>query len=523
MSIKVFEHDRVQGVVERFGKAQRMAVFVGAGASVEAGLPTWETLIERLLRRAASVEGLFEDPSHCREWIESTLRVESLAGAASIAEGLLTDQFPEVLREVLFDDTDYDTLDGGKPVEVRTADDYQPGQIAYQVAFLREAFDNEHRALEIFTTNYDDLLEMALAENKTLVSQYRIYPYVGPYDIPKNEALIEVRHLHGFLGRKNETCGPLTLTERSFLSNDPSSQWQHNEVVSQLGHSPCLFLGTSLTDLNIVRYIYEHQGTERHAVVFVRQAEMYDVPEHVRAVRERVAIQRWGSEKMDVIFVDHYSDVAQLLHEIAKCRSTDPSATYRSLPVRKLEYMEPLEANALSPSTADASVFRNRQTRLNESLSAVLAETCETMKGHELDLSTEDGLALGLWLIDSADDKEVLTAWATTDRVHTVLSGLHSVPLDPETRWVSVRAFCAGQYVGLAPDPANSRWSYIVGVPLWTKNDGAFGRIPIGALTVTTQTHDSTKLADIEPSKQRTFARALAEGTLTRLERLREG
>lgn len=314
------------------------------------------------------------------------------------------------------------------------------------------------------------------------------------------------------------TRGDVVLTEASFLGQNASNNWQQHEVPAQLASAPCLFLGTSLTDLNIVRYLYEPQGSQRHAVVFVRQAEIYDVPEHVRDVREDVAISRWGSQQVDVIFVDHYSDVAQLLHEIAKRRATTPPEAYVSLPERANKYLVPIEENALYPTEKQS--FRRRQERLNETLVAILDHVCAAMAVEGVDLADEEGLAFGLWLIDKSGGE--LTAWTTTDRIHCELSGVQTVGLDPDSRWVAVVAYCAGRYIQEERDYSDSRWSYIVGIPLWTKGDSEFGRLPIGALTVTTQTPVAdTKLADMTTEQQATFAKLMAETALIRLEQLR--
>ena len=202
---------------------------------------------------------------------------------------------------------------------MRAASDYMPGETAMQIAFLREAFEGPRRKLHIYTTNYDDLLEVALEASPKLaeLGYSTVLPYTGPDDDDDPDELhIKVRHLHGFLGRSGSK-GSLTLTERSYFGEAAKREWQYQEVVHELTHNSCLFLGTSLTDLNIVRYLHEHGGKKRHAIVFVREAEIYDVPEHVREARERVAIDRWGSERLDVVFVDHYADVAQLILEIA--------------------------------------------------------------------------------------------------------------------------------------------------------------------------------------------------------------
>jgi hypothetical protein len=518
MSIGVFEEPRAQAVIERFGSADKIGVFVGAGASVEAGLPTWEQLVQRLLDRAAREAKLFpKQPKNREAWVSSMLRVESLLGAASVAQVELGEKLPEVLQEEL-----YGTSNASTGTPPGRAEHYSPGPIAEQIAHLRVAFDNDpDHSMNIYTTNYDDLIEVALRNEAKLARKYTIYPYVRPGGRVSHP--LGVRHLHGYVGR-DKTIGPFTLAEESYLDKNPAAFWQEAQVVSELNEARCLFLGTSLTDPNLIHYLYEHHSgpnkSERNAIVFVRQAEIYDVPEFVRKAREDFAIKRWGPHDLDVIFLDHYSDVAQLLHEIATRHRAADAKGYTSLATRASQYFTRLDNTVLRAS--NTIEFRKRQQDLNEALCDVQAEAVSTMKRsrkHKADLSSEHGLTLGLWLL--TDKGARLTLCGATDRIWCDIEALQTLDLNPRDRWVAVKAFCDGKYTEMDWGYDNSRWSYVLGIPLWTEKTSPYGRIPIGVMTLSTQTpSNKTKLAQLDYSQRALLGRTLAVTTLQRMDEL---
>jgi hypothetical protein len=53
MSFASLSGPNVDHVIDRFAAANDVTLIVGAGASMEASLPSWPALIERLLRRVA--------------------------------------------------------------------------------------------------------------------------------------------------------------------------------------------------------------------------------------------------------------------------------------------------------------------------------------------------------------------------------------------------------------------------------------------------------------------------------------
>lgn len=477
MSFGVFSDRRIQRVIERFGSARKMMIFAGAGISVEAGLPTWERLAQRLLRRAA-IQGRYFDAGigdaggerdrtiEIERWVEETLRRESLMRAASLAEELLGGDLPTILTEELYKND----LDPSKT----SPHDYEPGPIAREIANLRVRFAADpHRRLKLFTTNYDDLLVVALRAEKSLTG-YTVYPYVDPEAKEPTTLPLKVHHLHGYIGR-DETAGNIVLTEESFLDRDSSpDDWRVAFVKEALRNQPCLFVGTSLTDFNLTRYLHEHSSTHKHAVVFVRQAEEIDEPPMVRRLREEAAIKRWGRKNLDVIFLDHFADVAQLIHEIALRVGGDHDGQH--VDQRARQFLQRTHDAVIQAD--DPAQFIQAQWRANSALRSLRDEVVNEMGQRGCDLADES-LTLGIWLFD--EDGMTMRAWASTDRIHIEPQTIQAITLDPASRWVAAQAACIGERVDEYRNYRDTRWSYIAAMPIYAHFGG---RVPVGIATV---------------------------------------
>jgi hypothetical protein len=70
VSFAAFAQPPLNRLIADAAAAQRLTLLLGAGASIEAGLPSWPALIERLLVRAGTERGLLAKPveAQVREW-----------------------------------------------------------------------------------------------------------------------------------------------------------------------------------------------------------------------------------------------------------------------------------------------------------------------------------------------------------------------------------------------------------------------------------------------------------------------
>lgn len=486
MSFAVFQRPEITEVVERFSESTRVTVVVGAASSIEAGLPGWEALIERLLQRAAENTFGASEVAERDRWVEETLAKDGLLGAAAVVEALSGEQLQPWLLEEVFDSG--------------TAADFAPGPISRQIAQLRRRM---RERVTIVTSNYDDLLEQALREAgfaakdvKSYIRQRKVIP----------AGAVPVTHLHGYAGR-DATKGTLILSEEHYHQMQRGSSWQEDLMAERLLNSNCLFIGSSLTDPNLIRYLYGYRGERPHAALFVRQAESAQLPANVRAAREEATARRWQRCGVDAIFVDHFADVAQVLHEIG-LRHED-AAGYRSLFERASTWISEVESSVIGVDCD--SDFELGQRFLSDRLRVLLDRGMREAERFDADFSNER-IAASLWLATREGDG--LMSWATTDRLHRDPSTMQAVPIQAGSRWIAVEAFCRGTRVGEDRDVYASRWRYIRGLPLTPAVPG-LGLLPIGCLTVTsTMPGGRTVLDGMEEGLKAEFHGILVEGML---------
>lgn len=445
----------VEPLIERFSGAPQITLVVGAGASMEAELPSWPELIERLLERIADDHPRLVEAADRRDWIRRTLERDELLGAGAVVEVMAESDLDTLLPKALYGD----------------AGPREPGPIARQVAQLRQRFGDR---VTILTTNYDDLIERALLTAGFTKSQVK--SYVRRRKDPPAGA-VPVTHLHGFAGRDGASKN-LILTEEHYHKMQRGHSWQEEYVTDRLENSLCLFIGTSLTDPNLIRYLYGYNGAKRtrhHAAVFVRQGDLDDATATVRAAREEAIGKRWRRCGVETVFVDHFADGAQLLHEIAHRRAAGDA--YESFPARSRHTLELIKRD-LFAIDGDDERFVERQVTLSGWLRSHLYNLVNTALGGE-GLLGDERLALALWLL--GPDGMTLTGWAHSDRAHQDLATIEAVPIAAGSEWVAVRTICKGVRVELDRENAVSRWRFVRGLPLVLDEPT---RMPVGCLTI---------------------------------------
>jgi hypothetical protein len=455
VSFASLDTDAVNDLVDRFAGAGAITLIVGAGASMEASLPSWPALIERLLRRVASDHPGLTTEEAQTEWIRRTLDQEDLLAAGAIVEVMARDDLDTMLPEELF-------RPGGPSA-------FAPGPIANQVAYLHGCYGER---LTILTTNYDDHLEQAL--QAAGVPKRDIKSYVRRRTEPPAGA-VPVTHLHGYAGREGQPKR-LVLTEEQYHRMQRGSSWQEQYVTERLEESLCLFVGTSLADPNLIRYLYGYKQSpaRRHAAVFVRQGELTDAAVEVRAAREEAIARRWQRCGVEAIFVDHFADAAQLLYEIGHKRAA--ATNYERVGIRATRAVERIGAVLLLRDDSQEA-FAERQTLLSRWLRETLTLTLRSALA--ADPPPDERLALALWLV--SEDGRTLTGWAHSDRAHQDPATIEAVPIKPSTSWVAVRTMCQGVRVELDRQSEISRWRFVRGLPLVIEQPS---RVPIGCLTV---------------------------------------
>lgn len=101
MSFASLAQPEIGDLIERIARAPEVTLLVGAGASMEAGLPSWPRLIEMLLETVAA--DLAElDAQEKATWVEATLQRDDLLGAGAVVEVMAGQDLSKLIPERLY-------------------------------------------------------------------------------------------------------------------------------------------------------------------------------------------------------------------------------------------------------------------------------------------------------------------------------------------------------------------------------------------------------------------------------------
>lgn len=456
-----FSQADTKQALETLATAKRLTVVVGAGTSAEVGFPTWRELIEGLLIKVARAQGVTgEDLNVFRNWVATA---EGLPAAGSMVRASLGSTFAREVRALLYADVE-------SP---------RPGPTAQAVARIRSLWPD---ACEIATTNYDVLLEDALkAEFLPKKVKHRVDEKAGaPGDVI-------VRHLHGLLTPEREV-GRLVLSEVDYQRMAGGQAWQESYFRTQLNQSACLFVGTSMTDPNLLRYLYRHHfGSRRHpvVVVLIRQADQWPGSEQVRAAREHIAHQRWREMGVTALYADFYSQSAQFVWEVARRRKLGRG--YRSYGSRLDDWAQAVNDQVLHLD--DPSSFAAQQDRLQQETRRWLDNVADQIEPLAPVDKTER-LAIHVWVRRPSD--RALTIAICSDRAWRDPRALEAVPIASPSHWACVNAFCYGTTFEWK-SPAPGKWNYVVAIPVYLE-DEPWGRMLVGVITLASTKAASTSV-----------------------------
>jgi hypothetical protein len=424
-----------------------VTLIVGAGASMEADLPSWRELVTRVLR--ASRPGLADE---LRErWVAAVLS-EGIVSGAAVAQALAAapPQFRRLVLEALY---------GGQPSRA-----FLPGAISQQVAWWKHRFGRDVR---IATFNYDDLIEQALE---------RFGPVRSAIDArPEGARTAVVRHLHGRLHDGAQDLD-FVLSDDDYARFPLEPRWQDRVMRDALEHSMCVFVGLSFTDPNLTRWIHRsapRSGPPRIAL-FSRQGSPRLAPE-VRTELEQTTARRWAAAGVDVVFTDFFGELGQVLHEAALVRDGAALAAFAP----RAQQRHAAVSDLITPSGARR--FPRAQRAAAAWLHGVVDGARAIVAAAGGDLRGEQ-LAVGLWVADHRHGEVVLAA--TSDRAMTDRASLQPIPMTYVSSWTAVEAMTRGVVVESHPEVYATRWRYVRGLPL-VADDGRAGRVAVGAVTLT--------------------------------------
>jgi hypothetical protein len=270
-----------------------LTLYLGAGASVPSGLPSWERLIQSMYFRNMQTEALRQNldsyPNYLyaiSEWVLSKHREPLDIMVRKIKSRYLENEFLQFLKDTLYAGFIYreespDSL-GRKKIQ-------RPQRLTTNNPTLEAVVDLCSRTqpgiagLEgIITYNYDNLLELALEQH-----QYTSFQTIWNTRQQMEPGRVPIFHVHGYVPTNGEgsAAHELILSEEQYnrVAQD-AFFWGNLVQLQYLGNSVGLMIGLSLADRNIRRLL----DTIRHSPMRCRNFIMLRKPKQITLTEKDV-------------------------------------------------------------------------------------------------------------------------------------------------------------------------------------------------------------------------------------------
>ncbi|HSV64547.1 MAG TPA: SIR2 family protein [Mycobacteriales bacterium] len=389
------------------GGDKPVTIICGAGVSLDAGLPSWGNLVDRMCNaiRAKDKAALVRsDP------VDPTRKVGYILGLTP-----RTRPPEEIVREALYD---HDEL-------------LFTGGLADAIARLvREA---PHR-FRLLTTNFDSNLEQALKRyfDPGTIRAIGLRGADSWFDSTPGTP-IRVLHVHGMVAPRADPVKPVILSEAFYLRYGGLVR---QAIFRALRESHCLLVGVSLSDLNILGPVSELNqqpgGPDRDSSTFLFAAPDPPAEAHPAAwersqeyllLRAEYFRREFG---IKVVTFKSFGQIPQVLRELPLAMS-DPDGYRLDAPDSSLRYGHRLvrtltqayrDAGAQPGEPCPTSVRADElRQRLSEALEAedgplgligrwreeLAGESLARRGGLDRDFLAGERFALFLWLRASAD------------------------------------------------------------------------------------------------------------------------
>jgi hypothetical protein len=503
-----FRQRDVKGAIDRLSRVNNLTIFVGAGVGTELGFPGWEKLVRRLLADAIAGPRREVWKRHLNEHeatvVDRLLSEESLLGAATIAKARLGKRFHRSLHHALYGK---EWKDGTLLIPSSVTGPARLASTTVEaIAAVYAAFVNSggRRSCDIVTTNYDPSLEEALQSVGIEASPW--FDDGNPHE--KSGIEHPIRHLHGYLADDRTTEGEVVLTEADYHQEGAEKlSWQETYLRRRLGESTLLFVGTSLSDPDILSILFRSaEGRDPAVALLVDPSPADGVPDILpkpdACARDASELrgERWRSAGVEVLKAAYISQPRQFLWEVAMHKRDPNAIPYGKRLVRW--YQEQGEGIRLGIDSE--SLFELVQDGLSNFLTEVLEQVRNLVRDRGHSLPDEEALAIHVWLrstlplqLGPQEDPDLCAmamihcsdrAWRSPEAVDTRRIML-------PTRRAALMAFCERRVVEHSFD-GSDQWNYVLAAPVVLAED--YSRLPVGAVTLvsTAPAHESvlTKL-----------------------------
>lgn len=281
----------------------KVCLILGAGVSIDAGLPNWNDLLKSLLENLSyKKRGTMLSKEHALCIEEHCFR-SSIVMARYIIDGLLDCKPEERNRkivELLFNIL-WQKYDSKLPKPLLDA-------IVTVIARWRQSIES------IITYNYDDLLEQEL--NKQGVNYFS----AGEYS-HGNLGSIPIYHVHGIVPQNlnggNSVVPIAVLCEDEYHElYKQAYHWSNVEQLHALMRCTCIFIGCSMGDPNLRRMLDMANSKEQRHFVFLNRKEFSFCSEHGNEENLQIQEKVMNNMGLNVIWFENFQELPRLIRDV---------------------------------------------------------------------------------------------------------------------------------------------------------------------------------------------------------------
>lgn len=246
--------------LQRAWRMRQLVLFIGAGVSLEYGIPTWRDLVVDLLfERTAHSRRMGDLPPEYRRalgrWLAEYFDYDLTVLARVIRQDLVREHRRKMATP---EDAEFEFLERVRQRLYATLRDIKPGPdeagaprtTLDAVAQLIELGRRSNNVPTVVTFNFDDLLERELHRRGVMTKTVTNAGRRGGPGLP-------IIHPHGCLPVEGPlNLDPIVFTEQDYHRlTDTAYHWAPTTIVSLLRQYTVLFVGLSMSDPHLRRLL----------------------------------------------------------------------------------------------------------------------------------------------------------------------------------------------------------------------------------------------------------------------------
>lgn len=291
-------------------------LFIGSGIPkryVE-GFPTWTSLLEHFWNLAvdASFYGKMNELTDRYKGLpEPEISFRCNTEMASYIEDIYNEKFNEGKIEIPSFTQKDAYINKTSPFKVAISKHFEKINLANEKkSEIKKFAAMLNKAQVIFTTNYDQFIEKAYELN-----EIKITKYVGNTGFFSNTYnYSELYKIHGCITEPKQ----IIITDHDYNLFNSKSILISSKIVSLLMGSPLIFMGYSLTDLNIRKIIKKvvESLTEKEIALLEERLILVEYLKGENQLREEVLYDKDLGCKFKIIKTDNYERIYDVISSI---------------------------------------------------------------------------------------------------------------------------------------------------------------------------------------------------------------